>query len=449
MNEPRSLHEAGRAIERAGLDRQVKTVDTFERGREEVRPQRRADADRYDRSDRNARRQRREGDERQRDRRDDRAPNPDRREARQRDERDDQKSRGEDRPQTRRRDRDEQGSRGRDEDSRQRRPGQPGDDHSPELEDDYDDREPEYGDDRPDYDEDERQDDDREDDDQRDTDDDAFDDGQGDDQPREELFTVKVHGREFEVTKDELVRGYQRQKDYQVKTAELAGKGRELTGHHQQQAQFYQHQIANTAAILEGVKTALVGDLNSPQMQQLKAADPQQWAVARQMMQERIDQVNTFFGNLIEQRKGHEAKLSEAQKHQRMATIREELGLLLQHVPDWQESSDERIPPAQVRVGQYLTKAGFAPEEFKSITDHRMLLTAWKAMEYDRLMSRRERPQREARPVPKGGKPGRSHGGQRPNTQQSRVGRENRQHRRELQRTGSMRAAGKLIESLL
>ncbi len=40
--------------------------------------------------------------------------------------------------------------------------------------------------------------------------------------PRDEKFVVKVDGKEIEVPKDELIRGYQREADYTRKTQKLA-----------------------------------------------------------------------------------------------------------------------------------------------------------------------------------------------------------------------------------
>ena len=451
MNERVNLHEAGRAIESAGFHKDVKSVDTFDRGRQEVRQprERRADADRDDRSSKRlpSREERRE---RLRRASDDAEPRQDRR--RYEDEGDDYRAPKSENREARRPDaderRDDRPSRReleeREAERVRRDPQGAGDDHSPEPdEEDVDDYE------RDDTDPDEREDERRDDADQ----DDADYDGQDDErQPREELFKVKVHGKEFEVTKDELVRGYQRGKDYQTKTQEHAERGRVFTQYHQQQANHFRNQIAQVNAIVDGVKTALVGDINSPQMQELKQRDPREWAVTRQLMQERIDQVDTFIANLKQTKERHEADNSKALAEQRSLAIQEELRLLLEHVPDWQQSDDpERKPAAQVRVGKYLVDSGFKPEEFSTLTDHRMLLVAWKAMEYDRLTKRRarEEPRREPRPVTRGPRPGKHASGQRPSSERSRDQRGYREDSRRLKQSGRMRDAGKLIERLL
>src|SRR5689334_21615115 len=55
---------------------------------------------------------------------------------------------------------------------------------------------------------------------------------QDEQQPAQATYTVKIGGKETQVTADELVKGYQRNADYTTKTQQLAAQRRE------QQAEF-------------------------------------------------------------------------------------------------------------------------------------------------------------------------------------------------------------------
>lgn len=371
-------------------------------------------------------------------------PDADDREDR-RDRRDDRDDRGEDRREKPRRRRDD------DEDDRprsKRRRDEPDDDADDD--EDRDDRR----DDDDDADASNRDDGEDGEDEDQDDDEDA-DDGDDDDDRNERdepLFEVKVDGQRFKVTQSELVAGYQRGKDYQQKTQRLADTGRKFSAGHQHVAAEYSKRLQALGHHMGELKRALVGQIDSAQMEQLRVSDPAKYLLARDDIGNRIRKVDGLFAHLNQEHERQQKAFADEQAGHKQHLIAHEVELLSRHVPDWSEGKNGK-PPSAVRTGQYLRKAGFADEEFMGVIDHRMLLIADKARRYDEMMARkneRGEPKRRPKPVPKRTPTGGS------STNTSRNSREDRQDRNQytrardqLRKSGDMRDAGAAIDALM
>lgn len=314
----------------------------------------------------------------------------------------------------------------------------------------------EYGDDRPDYDEDERQDEgddyaddgsNREDGDEDDGEDgdaereDSDDDAATSDDDRE--YTVKVDGKEYSVPVKELIAGYQRGRDYYQKTQALANNSRNLTAGHQKVAQTYARKLQQANAIIGGVRNLLIGDINSAEMVALRQRDPAQWAVQRQVMQDRIGQVDAVLQNLNQEHERHVGEYQRTQDQARSATLEQEAALLLQAIPDWNNGGSKRL-------AGYLTGLGFTAQELDGVTDARMLSVAEKARKWDALQRARKQPQtRKAKPAPR--VPARPGQGEirKGAAQITSKRRDFESAKRQAAKTGDMRDAGRAISRLL
>lgn len=317
--------------------------------------------------------------------------------------------------------------------------------------------EEEYGDDRADYDEDDRQDDEdddatsnREDGEDGDDDHEDDDDADGDDRNRrEKLFTVKVNGETLRVPESELVAGYSRTKDYHQKTQKVAEVSRNLQAAHAQVAQRYARRLQEVNGVFAGIERMLVGDIDGPEMRELRVKDNTAWLVAREDYNSRISQVRAVIQTLQQEQERHRNDYAQTQAQNGGALVETEAARLMEHIPDWLEGRNGK-PSGVKRLAEYLDRTGFAREEYAGITDHRMLLIADKARRYDELMARRkELPARNSKPTPKRiatGKTGVSSGRQLQDRQGSN---EYRRARDRAAKTGDMRDAGNAINSLL
>lgn len=167
----------------------------------------------------------------------------------------------------------------------------------------------------------------------------------------EQVYTVKVDGKEFEVTESELLAGYQRQQDYTQKTQAIAEQRRAF----EQERQGEIEQLRNALAYY-ALPTA-------------KEPRPEDFAG-------KPDQFMQAYGQWQQQsaRQAEAAQLLEMiVSDENRRTLEREAGLLQQAIPEW---ADETVRQADyARMMQAASdRYGFSQEEIAQVTDHRLLI---------------------------------------------------------------------------
>jgi thiol:disulfide interchange protein len=221
--------------------------------------------------------------------------------------------------------------------------------------------------------------------------------GESEEEPQ--TFTVKIDGKEVEVSLDELKNGYQRQSDYTKKTMEAAEQRKTAdaeTQKAQQERQQYAGELQRMAVQLEGV----LEQQSQIDWSALIEADPVEYLKQRQLYEQRqaLYQQNTQERQKLFQQHQHE----QAQAHQ--SYLAEQQDNLLAKLPDWKD--DAKAAAEKTAISKFLQEQGFGDEDISSIADHRHVLVARKAMLYDQLMAKanvqakkvQEAPQRVVKP---------------------------------------------------
>ncbi len=196
----------------------------------------------------------------------------------------------------------------------------------------------------------------------------------------EKLFTVRVDGKDEQVPLSELLAGYSRNKDYTQKTQALSHERKQFA----QQQEQVRAQQAEYATLLPKLRAALEADLKEPNWEELRAADPANAAIEWQRFQERKSRISGL--------KAEEARVTEEQARQlaaeRNRVLIEEQQALLKR-PELAHWRDEAKADADAkRIVDTLKDAGFGDDELQ-IFDHRAMVVAWKASQYDQLISQR------------------------------------------------------------
>lgn len=194
----------------------------------------------------------------------------------------------------------------------------------------------------------------------------------------EQRFKVKVNGEEREIPLSELVKGYQLESDYRVKTSQAAEQARAA------QAQFAQAQAmqAQYAQQLQAYQAQLAQMQPAPPDPALIQADPvgflqqqqayQSWQQQMQATQWEAQQLQAQQAAQMQQR---------TQQH-----LSEQAQLLAKALPEFADSTKAQATKAE--IAKYLQKAGFQPEEISGVADHRAVVMAHKAMLYDQMVSK-------------------------------------------------------------
>lgn len=199
-------------------------------------------------------------------------------------------------------------------------------------------------------------------------------------EPEEQRFKVKIHGEEKEVPLSELLKGYSQEADYRIKTSQVAEQARQA----QALAQQAQQEQARYAQALQTYA------------QQLKASQPQapdpaliqtdpltflQQQQAYQAWQQQAQQVQAEQQQLATQQQ-------QQQQQAMQQRISSERDLLLKALPDFADEAKGKVLKAEISV--FLEKQGYAPDEIAGAVDHRAIVLAHKAMQYDKLMAQQK-----------------------------------------------------------
>jgi len=251
--------------------------------------------------------------------------------------------------------------------------------------------------------------------------------------PRDEKFVVKVDGKEIEVPKDELIRGYQREADYTRKTQKLAEE-RKLVESEFQQVRGEREQYAQILGQLQQKLQEF--EPQEPDWNRLEVEDPTEYARQWTSHQRRQQQK---YAIQAEQDRLNQLRQVETQK-QIQAVLAQETARLKEKIPEW--SSPEKAKAEGKALLEYGQALGFSEQELNGITDSRALLALHKAWKYDQMMSKRPEFQAKIKKAPKMASPGSA------GSVGSKSGELNNAKKR-LAQTGSVRDAASLFEKFI
>ena len=221
--------------------------------------------------------------------------------------------------------------------------------------------------------------------------------GETEEEEQPQVFTVKVDGKEVEVTLDELQKGYSRTQDYTRKTQQIA-EVRKQTEAELQEVRAEREQYAQ----LLGALQAQVQQAAQPQVDwdRLYQEDPIEWVRQREVMRENQEKAAA-----IQSEQQRLAQLSQQEQvQQRQALLAQEQEALVAAIPEWKDAKKAQAEKAMlVQFGQ---KVGFTPDELKSVIDHRAVVMLRKAALYDQMMSKRGQIKPVTNNGPRPAKPG-------------------------------------------
>ena len=248
-------------------------------------------------------------------------------------------------------------------------------------------------------------------------------------------YTVKVDGKDVEVTQEELLAGYSRQADYTRKSQVLSEQRQkadlELAAT-QQERQRYLSQLEqfNTQA------DSKINELAKTDWTQLKEEDPTEYMLKRDQYRELQDNKR-----MVEEEQKN-LQLKSQQENQ--AKWQEELGrqqeIMVQRLPEW--TDPDKGPKLKQNIKSFAVKKGFTEQEVSSLIDARSVDVLHKAMLYENLLAAKISG-KKTKVVPKVTRPGS------PASKGEISGDKVKAQRARLKRSGHLNDASSLIESLM
>jgi len=254
-----------------------------------------------------------------------------------------------------------------------------------------------------------------------------------DEAPRNEKFIVKVDGKEIEVQKEELIRGYQREADYTRKTQKLAEE-RKIVESEFQQVRAEREQYSQILGQLQQKLQQF--EPPEPDWNRLEVEDPTEYARQWTSHQRRQQQQ---YAVQMEQVRLNQLYQAESQK-QLQNTLAQETVILKEKIPEW--NSPEKAKAEGKALLEYGQKLGFTEQELNGISDSRALLALHKAWKYDQMMSKRPEFQAKIKKAPRMASPGSA------GSVSSKSSDINNAKKR-LAQTGSVRDAASLFEKFI
>jgi len=219
-------------------------------------------------------------------------------------------------------------------------------------------------------------------------------DQEDDDEEAEEevqLYKVKIDGEEAEVTLEEALSGYQRERTFHKRMNEISQKSKAIEA--------------------ESAETKRLRDEYARGLQQLEQAlrvpEPNWEELRRTKTNEEFASIHAEYqiqqSNLAKIQHQQQAIMSQQQAEvqaQYQNHLKAEFDTMLDKIPAWR---DEKVREAErSKVISYAkSKMGYTDDEIAQASDHRAIVTLRKAMLYDELMGGKTQAKRKVKVAPK------------------------------------------------
>lgn len=206
-----------------------------------------------------------------------------------------------------------------------------------------------------------------------------------------QLYKVKIDGEEAEVTLEEALSGYQREKTFHKRMNEVSQKSKAIEA--------------------ESAETKRLRDEYARGLQQLEQAlrvpEPNWEELRRTKTNEEFASIHAEYqiqqNNLAKVQQRQQAIMSQQQAEaqaQYQNHLKTEFDTMLDKIPAWR---DEKVREAErSKVISYAkSKMGYTDDEIAQASDHRAIVTLRKAMLYDELMGGKTQAKKKVKTAPK------------------------------------------------
>jgi len=248
-------------------------------------------------------------------------------------------------------------------------------------------------------------------------------------------YTIKVDGKDVEVTLDELQAGYSRQADYTRKSqvlAEQRKKAEEELAATQQERQRYVSQLEQFTAQAD----SKLDELKSTDWTKLKEEDPTEYMLKRDQYRELQENKRT----VEEEQKNLQYKSQQEQQAKWQEELVRQQEIMAQRLPEWNDPT--KGAKLKQDIKSFALKTGFSEQEVDSLIDARSVDVLHKAMLYDNHLAAKIS-NKKAKVVPKVTRPGS------PPTKGEISSDKVKAQRARLKKTGRVKDATSVIESLM
>lgn len=193
---------------------------------------------------------------------------------------------------------------------------------------------------------------------------------------------VKVGAETREVSFSDLVKSYRADEEANSRVAEAKTQAEALTQKVQERQQALDGQFKVAAALIENAEKLIDQDTSQVDWAQLRQDDPAEYAARRDEVRERRAEVERMKREAVESYQTLTEDQQKEAEQNRQTYLAEQQEALLEKLPEWK---DEKVSTAErTEIVEYLRKEGFDDQDIFNATDHRLVIMARKAMQYDK-----------------------------------------------------------------
>lgn len=256
-------------------------------------------------------------------------------------------------------------------------------------------------------------------------------------EPEVEYLELVVNGEQVKKSKAETVELAQKGLDYTQKTQQLAEERRNAQAELNAKAQVLQlrEQVFDKAAEAKSLEAQL-SQYQSVDWNALVDSDP----VQAMKLDRQYRDLQTKYQQTVNEINHTQQQVQANQQRLNGEFLEREKQSLIRSIPEWSDRAKATAERDEIKDA--LRKVGYSEQDIDSLTDHRHVVIARKAMLYDKLLSKKPEVQKRVADAPKPVKPG-SAQKRNPNADSYAKSRES------LKKTGRQDYAISAIEKLL
>ena len=249
------------------------------------------------------------------------------------------------------------------------------------------------------------------------------------------LLKVKLDGIEEELPEDEVVKGYQRQKDYTQKTQALAEERRKFEAEERAAVRAERQAYAERMQVIEEAIAALTQSSEPNWEQRARELAPDEFAAEFTAWQANSKRLAVARQERERVMAIHEQDM-QRERQARLQAADERLGTL---IPEWKDPEKGKVLKADLIA--YAKSIGFSDDDLAAVDDDKPLLILHKARLWDESQKRRPKVEEKLERAIEAIKPSAT----RPATPTKKVD----AYRAKLTNSGSIDDAANLLNSLM
>lgn len=217
---------------------------------------------------------------------------------------------------------------------------------------------------------------------------------------------VKVNGQVSSAKLSELKNSFQIQQAAEARLAEAKEFAKSQHQEIEQRRGQIEQELNIAAALITQAETILQGDVSKIDWDKLRVNDPAEFSAKQVEYSQRMAQINAAKQQALQQYQAAKAQQDAEAKRLESERVNAESQKLFEKIHEWKDPETAKAEKAA--VAEYLLGLGFSKDEIGTISDHRLILAARKAMQFDKGQNKAEVAKKKVLTIPKVLKPGAS-----------------------------------------